>query len=121
MKVNTELFRALGDETRLRIMKCLCVCGSQTCRDICVCELGDCLNVKSSTLSSHLIILRRAGLVMIRKDATWVYYRPADGLPAFIREAIRAFAPPESDPKRLKSRLSLRAEGRCCVSLGALK
>lgn len=69
---NTEqalsLFRALGDETRLRLIERLRE-GEQ-----CVCDLTDELGASQSRLSFHLKALKDAGLVTDRKDGRWVYY-----------------------------------------------
>jgi ArsR family transcriptional regulator len=62
------LFRALGDETRLRLIERLRD-GEQ-----CVCDLTDELGASQSRLSFHLKALKDAGLVTDRKDGRWVYY-----------------------------------------------
>jgi len=69
-----ETFKALSDETRLRILKLL------QYREICVCELMQVFGMPQSTLSRHMNILRRAGLVKGRRRGKWVYWRlePAD-------------------------------------------
>jgi ArsR family transcriptional regulator len=63
-----RLFRALSDETRLRIIDHL--------RDgeECVCNLTGPLRIQQSLLSFHLRILKDAGLVHDRKQGRWVYY-----------------------------------------------
>lgn len=63
-----NLFRALGDETRLRLIERLRE-GEQ-----CVCDLTDELGASQSRLSFHLKALKDAGLVTDRKDGRWVYY-----------------------------------------------
>jgi ArsR family transcriptional regulator len=62
-------FRALSDRTRLRILHLL---GGG---ELCVCHLVDILGVPQPTASRHLAYLRRAGLVMARKEGLWMYYR----------------------------------------------
>ena len=64
-----EIFKALSDETRLRILKLL------EEREICVCELMQVLGMPQSTISRHMNVLRRAGLVRGRRDGKWVHYR----------------------------------------------
>jgi ArsR family transcriptional regulator len=61
-------FRALADETRLRIVDRL--------RDgeECVCDLTDTLKSGQSLLSFHLKILKDAGIVTDRREGRWVYY-----------------------------------------------
>jgi len=61
-------FRALGDETRLRILELL--------RDgeRCVCDLTDLLETGQSRLSFHLRTLKDAGIITDRREGRWVYY-----------------------------------------------
>jgi len=63
------MFRALGDETRLRIVALL-VHG-----ELCVCHLEDALGLSQPNASRQLGILKAAGIVDSRRDGTWVYYR----------------------------------------------
>jgi ArsR family transcriptional regulator len=62
-------FRALGDETRLRLLETLSG-GERN-----VAELMDLMELGQSLVSHHLRALREAGLVNDRKDGRWVYYR----------------------------------------------
>ena len=61
-------FRALADETRLRIIDRL--------RDgeECVCNLTGPLGMRQSLLSFHLRTLKDAGIIRDRKEGRWVYY-----------------------------------------------
>jgi len=63
------IFRALGDPTRLRILKLL------SGGELCVCQLVAALQLSQPSISQHLAALRRAGLVEDRKVKRWVYYR----------------------------------------------
>ena len=63
-----RLFRALGDETRLRLIDRLR--GGEQC----VCDLTDELETGQSRLSFHLKALKDAGLVTDRREGRWVYY-----------------------------------------------
>lgn len=65
----TKLFRALGDETRVRIVALL-VHG-----ELCVCHLEEALGLSQPNCSRQLGILKSAGIVDSRRDGTWVYYR----------------------------------------------
>jgi ArsR family transcriptional regulator len=69
------LFRAFSDRTRLRILHLL------RRQEICVGDLVKVLRVPQPTASRHLTYLRRAGLVLARKDGLWIYYTlaPAKG------------------------------------------
>jgi ArsR family transcriptional regulator len=64
----TRLFRALGDETRLRIVALL------SHGELCVCHLEQALDLNQSNASRQLGILKSAGIVDSRRDGTWVYY-----------------------------------------------
>jgi len=61
-------FRALGDETRLRILERLSQ-GEQ-----CVCDLTDALEAGQSLTSHHLRTLKEAGLLRDRRQGRWIYY-----------------------------------------------
>lgn len=68
----TKLFRALGDETRLRMVALL------SHGELCVCHLEKALDLAQPNVSRQLGILKSAGVVDSRRDGTWVYYRLAD-------------------------------------------
>ena len=61
-----NLVRALGDESRVRILMAL------RHRPLCVCEITTLLGLAASTTSKHLFLLRQARLI---KKGRWVYYR----------------------------------------------
>jgi ArsR family transcriptional regulator, arsenate/arsenite/antimonite-responsive transcriptional repressor len=67
----SRLFKALGDETRLRIVALLAH------GELCVCHIEEALRISQPKVSRHLAILRAAGVVDHRRDGTWVYYRLA--------------------------------------------
>jgi ArsR family transcriptional regulator len=60
--------RALGDETRLRILHLLV--GSE----VCVCDLASQLDITQPLLSFHLKTLREVGLVQARREGRWMHY-----------------------------------------------
>ncbi len=62
------IFKALGDENRIRILKMLK--GGEKC----ACKLLDELNVTQPTLSHHMKILCDSGLVIGRKEGKWMHY-----------------------------------------------
>jgi len=67
----SRFFKALADETRLRILKLLEV------REMCVCEVMVALDLTQPTASHHLGLLENAGFVKARKEGKWVFYRVA--------------------------------------------
>ncbi len=64
------LFRALADETRLAILRQLREQG-----EVCACDFLACCTLAQPTVSHHLKVLRRAGLVRAEKHGLWVSYR----------------------------------------------
>lgn len=68
----SRLFKALGDETRLRMVALLAH------GELCVCHLEAALDLTQPTASRHLAVLRNAGVVDTRRDGSWVYYRVAE-------------------------------------------
>jgi ArsR family transcriptional regulator len=68
VKPLTKLFRALGDETRLRMVALL------SHGELCVCHLERALELSQPNVSRQLGILRMAGIVDARRDGTWMYY-----------------------------------------------
>jgi ArsR family transcriptional regulator len=67
-----RLFRALGDETRVRIVALL------THGELCVCHIESALGLAQPTISRHMGVLRSAGVVVPRRAGNWIYYRVAD-------------------------------------------
>ncbi len=78
----TRLFRALGDQTRLRIVALL------SHGELCVCHLESALDLNQSTASRHLGILKSAGIVDRRREGTWVYYSITEQDHATVAKAL---------------------------------
>jgi ArsR family transcriptional regulator len=68
-----KVFKAVADNTRLRILKLL------TEGELCVCEIKLALKKPQSSISHNLSILEDAGLIKERKDGKWCHYRISDG------------------------------------------
>lgn len=82
----SRLFRALGDETRLRIVALL-VHG-----ELCVCHIEEALQLGQPNASRQLGILKSAGIVDSRRDGTWVYYRIVEQEHAAVETVLAALA-----------------------------
>ena len=80
-------FRALGDETRLRILEHL-VAGERSVSDLIVL-----VDVGQSLMSHHLRILREAGLVEDRRQGKWIHYSIAEAALASCRLALYEMEP----------------------------
>ncbi len=69
MKESIAFAQALGDETRFRVLHLILE------QWMCVCELADVLKLPQSTLSSHLQVIQKAGLLKSEKKGKWMFYR----------------------------------------------
>lgn len=107
-----ELLRCLADSTRLRLLALLGGGG-----EVCVCYLHDALRLPQPTVSRHLAVLRKRGLVSTRRDGLWVHYRLAeaeDGASGIVRLALSGterIEPFRSDRACLDR---LRPPSACC-------
>ncbi|MFZ9936569.1 MAG: ArsR/SmtB family transcription factor [Luteolibacter sp.] len=103
-------FRALGDVTRWRIVRLVME------RALCVCELADILGMPQSSVSSHVQIIRKAGLLESETCGKWTYFRIARGQLALLRSLMKQFpadAGFAADAERAEARMARRAES-CC-------
>ncbi|MPN10181.1 hypothetical protein SDC9_157476 [bioreactor metagenome] len=62
------IFKALSDETRLRIIEML------KGGELCACMILEHFNITQPTLSYHMKILTESGLVNARRDGAWMRY-----------------------------------------------
>jgi ArsR family transcriptional regulator, arsenate/arsenite/antimonite-responsive transcriptional repressor len=79
-----DLFKALADATRLRILRLL-IAG-----EACVCDIHETLKIPQAKASRHLAYLRRTGLVTARREGLWMHYslsKSADPIIATIEDA----------------------------------
>ena len=82
----TRLFRALGDETRVRIVALL------SHGELCVCHLEKALELSQPNVSRQLGILRAAGVVEGRREGTWMYYALAPQEHAAVKAMLDTLA-----------------------------
>ncbi len=69
MEKLSAYFKALSDETRLRILKLL------EDGELCVCDITAALQMTQPNISFHLSILKEAGLIKDRKEGRWNHYQ----------------------------------------------
>jgi DNA-binding transcriptional ArsR family regulator len=80
----SEIFKVLGDPTRLRIVSALKV------HELCVCDLANLLGTSISAVSHQLRILRNLKLVKHRKEGKMVYYSLDDEcIKTLVAEGLR--------------------------------
>jgi ArsR family transcriptional regulator len=107
-------FKMLADRTRLR-----CLMLMQAEGELCVCELTHALNLSQPKISRHLAHLREAGVLIARRNGTWMNYRINPELQNWTLqilqttlEGVRNIEPFVSDRKMLAS-MSNRPELAC--------
>lgn len=83
--LDAELFKALGEPTRLKLLSCLAKCG----RACSVTELTECCAVDFSVVSRHLAVLQKAGVLTATKEGRTVFYAVRY---RHLTEAFRALA-----------------------------
>ena len=86
------IFKALGDENRIRILKLL------HSGEKCACKLLEELNISQSTLSHHMKILCDAGIVTGRKEGKWMHYSICCERVCSLRTMLRELLAPENLP-----------------------
>ena len=91
----TRLFRALADETRVRIVALL-VHG-----ELCVCHVQEALALTQPTASRHLSVLKAAGVVESRRVRNWTYHRLAYQADGHRRRQLRALVAAFADQAML--------------------
>ena len=78
MTASDQIFKALGDPLRLRILEFLHRPDAECCSvedKVCACDIEGLLGLSQPTISHHMKLLVQAGLVIAEKSGRWVYYR----------------------------------------------
>ena len=79
-----EVFRTLGDPTRVKILQALSV------EELCVCDLAKLLGISESGTSHQLRVLRSPKLVRFRKEGKMAFYSLDDThIDVLMKEALR--------------------------------
>lgn len=114
MKNIVTLCQALADETRWRILQLIFN------EPMCVCELADILGMPQSSVSSHIQVIKRAGILDHEKCGKWIYYRVARSHRHFLLRMSEFFETlPHQDPvlqedsRKARERMALRDQS-CC-------
>lgn len=114
MEYTTQFFKALGDNTRLRILALL------FSGELCVCDITETLNLPQSTVSRHLSYLRNAGLVKSCRKQKWMHYRLLSHPDSLVSDVIKSLQQQlpvletiREDQKNLKIYLEEKSEKGC--------
>lgn len=110
---NALLFKALGDETRLKMI------GLLRHGELCVCDLMEVLDLPQSTASRHLAYLKNAHWIVGRRSGKWMYYKLHPNLtesPAHktMTEHISGLADLKKEYEKLKIYLRQKDHAKSC-------
>ena len=103
-----NLFRALADPTRLRLLNLIAD------REVCVCYFVGILRIGQPKVSRHLAYLRRAGIVEARRDGRWMHYRLATPRQPAAAEILRATLAHLKSLRQMQRDLA-RLGSACCA------
>jgi ArsR family transcriptional regulator len=102
-----QIFRALGDPTRLRLLNLMAG------QEVCVCYFTEVIGAPQPKISRHLAYLRKAGIVSARREGKWMHYKlaaPSSPSVASILKSVLAALEQDKSLQRDRQRLN-RA---CC-------
>ncbi len=109
-----EILKALGDETRVRILHLIQE------KPLCVCEIQEVLKISQSNTSRHLIKLKNAKLIRGEKKAQWVYYsldRETFQTYSFLDELLRNLNTHKALEQDRRALRDLQEKGLSCKEL----
>lgn len=112
-----QLFQALSDLTRLRVVRLLVSSDDE----VCLCELSQCLMEPEYKLSRHVKLLRQCGLLSAEKEGRWIYHslpqaeQSLQALFKFISKIPDSNGVFVEDSKRFQKCIATRKGKRCRV------
>jgi ArsR family transcriptional regulator len=117
MRETIKTFKALSDETRLRILNILLE------RECCVCEVMQALDISQTRASRNLTALYDAGFLKLRKDGVWSLYSvDRDEMNEYLTDLVRAVTKSlkgnrifEEDRERLRK--AVRVDPSCAEKM----
>lgn len=107
-------YKALAEELRLKSLLLIEIKG-----ELCVCELMEALQQPQPKISRHLALLRKAGLLLDRRQGQWVYYRLSPELEGWKRQILSETAKNSTAfineaLQRLASCEPVKGQAACC-------
>jgi ArsR family transcriptional regulator len=97
----SDVFKLLGDKTRLAILALL------NEKELCVCEIVDVLKTSQPNISQHMRKLKDGGLVKETKKGQWVYYALTINDKLYLKDLFKHL------PSQ-KDRIAALGESACC-------
>jgi ArsR family transcriptional regulator len=107
----SRMFKALGDDARLRIVALL------SHGELCVCHIEEALSLTQPNASRHLAILRTAGIVSHERRDRWVYYRlakqPDEDCARHLKSLVASFEKKDVLRKDIERLLKSKGPNAC--------
>lgn len=114
-----KTFKALSDESRLRILGIILRAG-----ELCVCDIERVMGFTQTKVSRHLSYLKNAGLLQDRRQGLWMLYRISAAATAEDRmalELVRSIAASNPVAREDVRRLEESVEDGCCTTFTTIK
>ncbi|MEL6814583.1 MAG: metalloregulator ArsR/SmtB family transcription factor [Cyanobacteria bacterium J06598_3] len=80
-----SVFRVMGEPARLQILSLI---AAQPNQEVCACELVETLGLSQPTVSHHLKVMYKAGLLEKERRGTWIYYRVVRSQLTTLRDVL---------------------------------
>lgn len=119
MKQLSLIFKALADESRLRILNLLFQSG-----ELCVCDIESILRFTQTKVSRHMRYLKRIGLIDDRKQGRWVLYsiaRPKTAEQEAIIASVKTIIESHTQSKKDTAALLKNISSGCCATFTQIK
>ena len=119
MKSFATVFKALSDDSRLRIINLLFYSG-----ELCVCDIEEVMGFTQTKVSRHLAYLRKAGLVDDRRQGLWMLYsiaKPKTEEQRKTLEFLSSLLHSNETARRDAERLASRIRKGCCATYSVVK
>ena len=107
-EIAAELMKAASDRLRLRILGLLLDAG-----ELCVCEVEATLEITQTRASRALTTLRRAGLVVDRRDGAWVHYSVAKSDDPLVKGVLEGLRKTLAEDPVVRADIA-NLERKCC-------
>jgi ArsR family transcriptional regulator len=118
MKEAARFFKALSDESRLKMLWLLF-----NHRELCVCDVMAVLEITQSKASRHLAALRHIGIATDRREGLWAYYSLCPVEDELARDHLKLLRKtlanrPDAEPllEKLNAWLKEKSRGESCVN-----
>lgn len=114
-----KAFKALSDESRLRIINLLLHSG-----ELCVCDIESIMGCTQTKVSRHLSYLKSVGLINVRRQALWMLYsipKPKSDEHKKLLDCVRTIVGSNPVAQRDAKQLIKNVKSGCCATFSVIK